>query len=309
MSVDADAIAALCDAWLQAATESGGIQIGEASEQHRLRNNGVRFHELDYDGLRSACVGLTKVLILPGLNTIIDSDHFLLWAWCGELLLGPDGPLGPQSESEISELATAAVRAALVEARPPTQEAFEQARQAREFMTPNAKEYVQRSHVALAYMALPLLEAVSRRACRDFVDLTGRVLSPFPRRANGAYTVGSKCSSVADLLELLVDQVANEALRNDLQAIRETIATASDSQDRFDTISEWRNSSLHGETSYPTIGGTVLTLGLRIALSELQDVYDVARREALERVRHTVQQQQMIGRWDPPHWSFYPPYS
>jgi hypothetical protein len=306
--VDAATIEGLCDAWLDAATSGEGISIGDESEQHRLRNNGIRFHDLDFEGLRSACVGLTKVLLLPGLNTIVDFDHFLLWSWCGELLLGPNGKLTDDAASDLSQLATAAVRAALVEARPPTDEAFERARQAHEHLTPSGKEYLFRSHVALAYLSLPLLEAIARRACHEYVDLTGEVLSTFPRRSNGTYDEGSRCSSVVDLLELLVSQVADEPLSNDVQLIRGTIAGASGSEDGFDTIWEWRNSSLHGEASYPTIGGTVLTLSLRIAIEEVKDDYEAVRERALVRARRAVETSRNVGRWDPPPWSFYPPY-
>lgn len=305
--MNATAIEGLCDAWLDAATREGGISIGGESEQYRLRNNGIRFHELNFEELRSACVGLSKVLLLPGLNTIVDLDHFLLWSWCGELLLGPDGTL-TEAEADIAQLARAAVRAALVGARPPTEEAFERARRAQEVLTPNAKQHLQESHVALAYLSLPLLEAITRRACHEYVDLTGKVLAPFPRRRSGTYTEGSRCSSVVDLLELLVARVADEPLSDDLQLIRGTIAMASESEDGFDTIWEWRNSSLHGETRYPTIGGTVLTLGLRIAVEELNGDYEGARNRALERAQQAVGTSQVVGRWDPPPWSFYPPY-
>lgn len=305
--MDAATIEALCDAWLDSATREGGISIGGESEQHRLRNNQVRFHELDFEGLRSACVGLSKVLLLPGLNTIVDGDHFLLWSWSAELLLGPGGPLA-DAELDVSRLTSAAVRAALVEARPPTEEAFEQARQAHDVLTPSAKEHLRASHVALTYLSLPLLEAIARRACHEYVDLTGRVLTAFPRRTGGMHNEGAKCSSVVDVLELLCTDVADHALSDDLNVIRATIANASEAEDGFDAIWEWRNSSLHGEASFPTIGGTMLTLALRIALEELADDYEPARQRALEQAQRAVQTYELLGRWDPPPWSYYPPY-
>jgi len=59
---------ALCRGWIAAATVAGGLEIGEQSESFRLHRNGIRCHELDYDDLRAACVGLTEILLLAGIE-------------------------------------------------------------------------------------------------------------------------------------------------------------------------------------------------------------------------------------------------
>lgn len=75
--------------------------------RHRLHRNGVVFHALGIDELRAACLGLSEVLLLPGMNTILDLDHRLFWAWAGQLLLGPEAAVFRADEREIAELLVA----------------------------------------------------------------------------------------------------------------------------------------------------------------------------------------------------------
>ena len=307
-------IRSLCAAWKEAAIRDGGIAIGGESEQYRLHANGVRFHDLSYQELREAAVGLCDILLLPGLNTIIDRDHELLWSWCGEVLLGRDAPLASTADSEIRELATTTLRASLANVRPPAREAYERARTASDLMEHNAREFLMRAHVVLAYLAFPLLEATARRACSDFVDLRGKVLASFPRASGQQYKVGTTCSSVADLLRLLAS-TASPSLQKDLADICIHIAeldlntspvpTASDG---YDIVYRWRNSSLHGEMSLTTIGGTVLTLALLVALDAVRDDYEIHRQAALSRAQRELSAGQTIGRWRPSPYSFYPPF-
>ncbi|MGO4604536.1 hypothetical protein [Terrabacter sp. 2YAF2] len=177
----------LCDLWKVAATREGGIAIGGETESYRLRANGVSFHDLDYDDLRQAAVGLTGILLLPGLSTIIDLDHVLLWSWCAELLLGrSQAPFASSVDPEIRELAATTFHTALANVTAPSHEAFERARQASRLIEPNAHEYLVRAHRTLPYLAFPPLEAVARSACAEYVTLNGRVIKPFKSMARGA---------------------------------------------------------------------------------------------------------------------------
>lgn len=301
----------LCASWRAAATGGGGIAIGRESEQFRLHANGIHFHDLTYEGIREAAVGLTDILLLPGMNTVVDLDHQLFWSWCGELLLGSNGPLSAGVDGEIRQLAETAVRASLANVRAPTREAFDRARAAAEVTEHNAAEYLQRSHIALPHLAFPLLEAVVRRACSEYVDMSGRVLTEFPRTNGRTYSLGGRCSNVADLLRLLVATVAAQPLKEDLTDVLEHIAglgSEADKKDGYGVLFEWRNSSLHGETSLSTIGGTVLMLTLLIALDDLRSDYDQHRRAALESAQREVANSQATGRWRPSPWSYYPPF-
>lgn len=260
-------------------------------------------------------MGLADILLLPGLNTIVDLDHELLWSWCGELLLGgTEAPFASCSVNrEIRELATTTVRAALANVRPPTRDAFERAGEAARLMEPNAREYLSRTHNTLPYLAFPLLEAVARRACSAYVDLNGKVTTPFPRYAGKSYVVNARCNNVADLLRLLVETVGSPALKADLSDVLSHIGELGSVEretqgDGYAVIFDWRNSSLHGETSLSTIGGTVLTVALLIALDSIQDQYAAHRAAALDRARREVESSEFSGQWNPSPWSYYPPF-
>ena len=64
-------------------------------------------------------MGLTRALLLPGLNTIGDYDHTWFWAWCGELFAGAGSTYFTTAEAEINDLFSTACRAALANADPP----------------------------------------------------------------------------------------------------------------------------------------------------------------------------------------------
>jgi len=311
---DAAQIAKLCDDWCAAtATPDGGLAIGPKTEKFRLLANGIVFHELGFDALCAALLGLSKVLLRPGLNTIVDHDHFGAWSWCGELLLGPSTNLFSIEQQEIKSLFETTIHAALAHCRKPTdsKEEWELQNQITEMQPHHAKQLLREATLVLAYMALPLLEAVLKRACKSFVSFDGQVVSAFtvedlqgdprpygPRGSRGR----SRCSSVRDLLLLHHLHVAEPALKSLVNGFRNHIAALDCSQDPFDVIYSWRNQSLHGTTNFQTIGGTLLTLALLISLFEIREDFDQHKEQVLKHCRWEAQS----GYKSP--WSFYPPY-
>jgi hypothetical protein len=297
----------LTDQWRNNALGTLGIGIGPQSEQYRLHSNSIGFHELEYDELRTAAVELTKLLLVPGMNTIIDLDHYLFWSWCAELLVGQNGPLS-RLDKEIYTLAQTTARAALAEARPPTREARDRARQVDSLLTNSASRFLESSRIALSYLCFPLLEAVARRACRTFMDINGLVLQSFPRSSGGSYQVNKRCSNVGDVLRLLRDQVADGILQADMNDLLSYVAAIDGSTDGYETVFVWRNSSLHGEATYQTIGGTIYTLALLIALDEIKSDYIQFRDDAVARVKREISIAQASGSSFKSPWSFYPPF-
>jgi hypothetical protein len=287
MRMSSQEIKRLTALWRQAAVSTHGLSIGGQSDKYRLLRNHIGFHELDYDELRTACVELVKLLLLPGANTVIDQDHLWLWAWYAELLLGPEGPLSSRIEPEIHQLARINVGAALVHANPPTRETFDQMREANRLLNDRAKDFMAHSHLALSYLSFPLLEAIARRACPSYVDLNGVVRQSFARAGNSSfYQVGKRCSNLGDVLRLLRDQVADRYLRSDLIELLDHVAGITGSNDGCSAIFIWRNSSLHGETTHQTIGGTIFTLALMISLDGAKGDYATLRAAAIERAKH-----------------------
>jgi hypothetical protein len=284
------------------------MAIGANTEKFRLLANGVQFHELDHDALCAAFIGLSKVLLRPGLNTIIDQDHFGLWSWCGELLLGPRTQLFPLDQYEIKSLFETALHSALARCRRPvaSKEEWQEQNRINDLHPHHAKQLLLKSSVVLAYLAFPMLEAVLKRACSAFVSLNGLVVSSFtvpnkqgkPRQ----YDPQRQCSSIRDLLLLHYTFVAGARLKALLDQFRGHISVLDGTQDPFDLIYSWRNQSLHGSTKYQTIGGTILNLALLISLFEIDQDFEQRRLLALQQCQWEAQSSHKSP------WSFYPPY-
>jgi hypothetical protein len=311
MSLSAEEITRLCDAWCVASTPpEGGMVIGQDTEKYRLLANNIVFHELDYQALCAAILGTAKVLLRPGFNTIIDQDHFCLWAWCGELLLSPEAEIFSQEQHEVKTLFEISIRSSLVGCRKPpaNREEWKEQNRISDLQPHHSKYFLDNNHVVLAYLGFPLLEAVVKRVCSAYVDFDGRVVSQFQvLKRNGQpkiYVPSSQqqCSSLRDLLFLLFEKVADKDLVNSLDIFRAHLFNLDNTLDPFDLIYQWRNQSLHGSTNFQTIGGTLLSLSLLIAISEIKHDFEQHRKKILEYC-----QWEASSSYRSP-WSYYPPY-
>lgn len=303
----------LCDDWCAASrSPDGGLQIA-ADDKFRLIANGVLFHGLDHEALCASLIGLSKVLLHPGLNSVVDYDHYALWSWCGELLLTDQYDLFPGSQREIKSLYATCIHAALANCSgpPSTTEEWKERRRIEESQPHHTQQFLQNSGLALAYLAFPLLEAVLKRACAAYVAFDGRVVATFPvinkqgttrlYDPNGPFK-NRQCSSLRDLLFLHSTTVASPTLKTLLDQLRDHLTTLDAAQDPFDLVQDWRNQSLHGSTNFSTIGGTILNLSLLISLFEIEHGFEeyrikaimICRAEAAESYRRPS--------------SFYPPY-
>lgn len=304
----------LCDSWYHSVRQPcGGIAIGSESEQYRLLRNGVQFHELGFDQLVAAIDGLTKVLLLPGLNTIIDQDHFGLWSWCAEVILNREIDFFSNDEQELKKLFETCIRSSLVHCKKPAanHDEWQQQMEVDQQIPRNAKYFLQESSLTLAYLAFPLLEAVAKKVCNSYLGMDGLVKAKFhvPNKNGGRreYDPNGKwnqkqCSSLKDLLFLIYLNVANKKLKNALEEFRNHIEDLDNSDDPFDVIYKWRNQSLHGSTSFQAIGGTLLNLVILIIIHQLSDQYDALKSKILAHCRWEIQSEQRSP------WSFYPPY-
>lgn len=301
----AQLISDLCDSWVAATTGAGAIQIGMASEQFRLRNNGLEPHDFTYAEVRAACIGLTRVLLLPGFNTIIDFDHRLLWAWCTEVLVGSHGQFFDASERDVRSLLGLACRASLAGVTRPDRSGFEESKRQYESMEPNARELVTHAHEVLSYLSFPLLEGVLRKVARTFITYDGVVLVPFQGK-NRKYDANDRCNNLGDLLRLLEAQIAGPDLRQALDDLKKHLQLLVPGKDAFDIVYDWRNSSLHGEARLTTIGGTVLSMTLIIALDQIQPNYDALRADVMKQIAWELQTAPLTGHRSP--WAYYPPW-
>jgi len=217
-----------------------------------------------------------------------------------------------ESDRELRATVGLCCRAALAGVYRNDRDGWERQRDQSKNMEHNARAWVQGAHTALAYLAFPLLEGIVKKHCARYVGMDGRVVEAFEvARIDGTarpYRVGQPCSSLRDMLWLLYDRVASEELRHDLDEQRIHLgAFASESEDGFEVLYRWRNSSLHGEASLSTIGGTVLSTALLISISALQAEYESVRASAVDGVRREAMSAASGIDYRSP-WSYYPPY-
>jgi hypothetical protein len=309
MTITPEKITNLCEQWCSSVkTTEGGLAIGGESEKLRLLANGVNFHELDHQSLMASILGLSNVLLLPGLNTVVVQDHFGLWSWCGEIIVGSRADYFSHEEHEIKALFQASIRASLANCKKPvaSREEHQLQSEAEQKLPHHARYFLHDSSLILAYICFPLLESMLKKVASTYLDMDGTVKSSFqvlnrtgkPRK----YKTGSRCSSIRDVLFLVYENIADSELKVFLDEFRVHISSLDGSQDPFELIYSWRNQSLHGSTNFQTIGGTLLNLSLVLCVHSLKDSYEQLRTSILEQ----------LG-WEASHehkspWSFYPPY-
>jgi hypothetical protein len=285
----------------------GGLVIDLTVQSYQLLRNGYPPHDLNYRELRAAICGLTDVLLHPGLNTVIDLDHQEMWAWVAEVLIRGRQIMQGADERELRRLFETTSHAVVAGASD-SEEARDRHRKSVWALEHHSQEVLIRTHEMLPYLGFPLLEGVLRRACSDYVTLDGFIIKSFsvPRWANGPsrlYSERDRCTNLGHVLRLLCSTVAGPELRSDLASILTHIAELS-GKDGIDTLAGWRNTSLHGEASLPTIGGTLLNLSILVILDGASDAYEEIRAHALEGARFEVGRR--VSGVSPSPSSFYP---
>jgi len=297
----------LCEAWKKAAYKSdGSTQINGDSEQFRLLANDIYFHDLDSKDLQDACVGLTSVLLLKGMNTFIVEDHYYFWAWVAQVMLYRGTEYFDDNEADIRELFSTCISASLAR--------IGNSKGDDGIIDINGRELVLKGNLILAHLSFPLLEAILKKTCQYYVDYSGKVLNDFQINKEGqviqyvTHGKGKKSvSSLGDLLTLLYNN-ASQNLRDRLDSIRSHISEIDDSIDPFYVIYRWRNHSLHGQQSYPTIGGTVLNIAIAIALDEIGEKYDKMRGAIWKKVQRNMSFQSLGPTPYRIPGNYYPPF-
>lgn len=274
----------------------------EEVKKYRLRNNGIFFPEINFDEIRAACIGLSRMLLHKGIK-ILDYDYFLFWAWSAELMMKIEKGYFADEDFAVKELFMSTSRVALT---PGILGAYSDINSTSD----NVRHLSIHSYSILAYLVFPLLEAIIKKNCNLYINPDGKILKKFkvPRK-NGKVAEYSpyegeknQCNSLRDLLWLLYEYVSDSELKTDLKEIRNLFSNIGNGSDGFDVIGEWRNSALHGETAFNVIGGAVLNLIILIMLHSIKDRYEEFRQSALSNINF------YHNKTFRPKWSFYPPY-
>ncbi|MCO5411030.1 hypothetical protein [Ralstonia mojiangensis] len=208
MTHSAKEINSLCDKFVGSILrQDGSIEFNEDSEKYRLMSNGVNYPDLSFGAICAALSGTTRTLLLPRLNIAVSNDHKYLWAWCGQVIFNYNiNPIIPaHKDLNLFELYLTALHAML---------------SGRHVMHPlesslniHQRQLLGQSTEILCHLSFPLLEALLKRACHQYVEMDGGVKCKF--RVNGcAYSPGvdgngfpRECSSIFDLLTLYLNKV------------------------------------------------------------------------------------------------------
>lgn len=259
------------------------------NDKYRLWNNNIKMHELNFECIEEVCCGLTHVLVYNKAS-IINEDHLNFWAWMGQIVRTTirkenDSRIDYYSSEElqIKMLFSHIIRCALA--------SFELVPGIN--LPPHTREMVSQSNISVSYLSFPLLEATLRKACKDYVDFSGKVVAPFDIKNKKGKIIDQyhtdkklgkpQCSNIGHLLHLY--SCKDETTKEKMEYLLKYIPEISPNEDVFKTIYIWRNNSLHGDVkAFSNIGGIVLNISLFIILQSIKDDYisyrDKAHKEA-----------------------------
>jgi hypothetical protein len=259
MTTMRDRILRLCNDALSANTQGSRC----------LLINGIKFHELNFEELCAAIVGLSRIALRPSVSCVTE-DHISLWKWCRELLLNHKSNYFSQNQSEIRELTEAIFAAALAnESHVPV-----------EVVGMYNKTYLNKNHIVQSYMSFPFLEGILKKVCKSYVEFDGTIKQPFPKKNGGQYHVGRKCSSLYDLLVLHYSFIADTDMVTNIDMIKANFTEIKPTETLFEVIYQWRNSSLHGADLFYGIGAFVINYAILVSLTDIKSDYN-AQRQAL----------------------------
>lgn len=282
----------LCDAWRAAYVQPDGSGVSNAStEKLRLIANGIRFHELEFDELEAACVGLTETMVSRGLGGFICADHHHFWRWCAQLLLTtPMSSFVPTSGNLIHQLLESS--ACLLMGGSSYFWAEPEIQFSKDYDL-CLKRLIGKKLFILEYLSYPLLDLLLKAHCNSFVSDDGKVTQSFEvTRADGSkrtYEPGKApkpkyCSSVGDLLYLLEKEVAGPELKASLHRLKNHFHQLDQNTAFFDLLFKWRNTTLHGEDQVTGISCTVFNMCLLLCLEFVRPNYATLRQAAVSKV-------------------------
>ena len=297
----------LCDEYCQNVNRpNGSIALNANTHDFELLNNDIYLPELDQKELLATIIGLSKTLLLTGQLACINQDHVHLWGWCAQLATDDEVETRARINNEFDELDKLfelVIRGALARSYPNAQ-----APNNKEIQNHFATHFVNESSLAIAYLGFPLLEGILKRLAHNYVGMDGAVKTNFSvaKRGGGNINYGprqkNKCSSIRDLLTLYTDHIAEPEQVTLLNEFYGIIKIFGNTTTPIDLIGDWRNQSLHGTTSFISVGYAILHLCLLISVGEIRGDFS----------SHTKLISKKAMQWyeDPSNrqpWSFYPP--
>lgn len=317
MSMDrAIKIKNLCSEYCKSFLRPDNIMVFDEAHKFELLNNSFQFHELEHDELLASIIGLSQTSMQKDRSVLLNGDHYHLWSWCGELLFHSNIQSRAAGDREHNQLYELVIRGTL--ARSNGSEFFEnyhdyiqnRARIQNHFAT----YFVDESYLAVSYLVFPLLEGLLKRLSHAYISMDGKILQDFDIETPNGVTRyvakrqkkgdKDKCSSVRDLLYLYQIHIASYEQNRLIDEFNTHLKTFDSSTSPNELIGKWRNESLHGTTSYESIGIAILNYCLLLSIGEGNNDYLQCREQATKKSRWEYG----CNPLDRSRRSFYPPY-
>ena len=276
-------------------SEHGGLQFNPNATRE-LSHIGSQVHNLTFESLRAALIGVQNSCLFPGPWLITTQDIFHTWAWCAQLILDcrsekyEDYDDAYDFKQQLTN-ATIALFANKINSNT-------------ELLPHYDRLLVGKSFDIFPYLTFPLLETTLRMVSKQYINQKGIVTKDFIayKKTGGIkrrYAINDKCSSARDLLDLYyrtTDQEQKEKIDECLTCIG-----AEDTYDALNQIYDWRNGFMHGSEITNFAGCSVLTLCFLILLHFHSDEFEAMREQAFYGVWHAGGERRA-------DWSFYPPF-
>lgn len=229
---------------------------------------------LNYDELVSKCLELSGSLFMDDrMNSIVTPEHKFYWAWIGELFYTTECFFSHNDKPNLSILFLQNLKLLLSHHG-------------------GADGYIRyidiNDSLIVSYLIFPYLEFLLKKMNSEFVDMDGKVKKEFlgssKNGSNSKYAPKkggkNKCSSIEDLLFLLFDQASN-SLKTRLEEF-DTISKSKFGKHLWALIGDWRNTTLHGQTNYMTIGGFVFNICSIIMLDTIKDQFEQVKLDSAD---------------------------
>lgn len=263
-------------------------------EDMRLISNGVDFTKLSLADLCASLVSSAQTVSPVKSISYTHADHIFVWSWCAQVIAHHDNEYFSMEEMNLRELIQAIVHAVKAHGHrvehPNRNDydfsmegviEFAEARNAameKVALPSTIDQYLQvKSHV-VSYLSFPLLEGVLKKRCSEYVGLDGEVRKEFSiSPVKDPIRQGKQVSSLAVLLFLYFELVANEFEKKYFSLIVDHLKTFSTEKHPFWMIFDWRNQLLHGQRDHFVVGGVLLSMSLLIAIASLGDRFEDIR--------------------------------
>jgi hypothetical protein len=247
------------------------------------------FHHLSHDFLLKFPIELTRLMrIRP---TTLDHQHY--WAWTGQvlrnssideevldfqlidsimslinLLLVTDSPLNGQNKiNRIADIA----------------------------MSKHLKSVKDNSLSIAAFNSYPVLEGMLKQICDDVIKPNGDIRQG--ERLHGVhhdYVEDDRCSSLRDLCNHTEKHAVEPHVQSVISELRERIEHFSDEDHGYEIIDGWRNSLLHGQTTFDIQAGILMNFICALIWGEIDEQsYEEQREDILESIQRSQQMPDM----------------